>query len=115
MALALNECNKPCVAQQCWCLGWLTSQTSPGFAKARTEVIERLRALGANVDYNDPHVPHTRKMRQHDLKLASISLSPESLQKYDSLHHYEPERLRMVTDRRQRPAHCRYPQRLGRS
>jgi UDP-N-acetyl-D-glucosamine dehydrogenase len=30
---------------------------SPGI-----EVIERLRALGANVDYSDPHVPHIRKM-----------------------------------------------------
>ena len=53
---------------------------SPGI-----EVIEKLRALGANVDYNDPHVPHTRKMRQHDLKLASVSLRPESLRKYDSV------------------------------
>jgi UDP-N-acetyl-D-glucosamine dehydrogenase len=53
---------------------------SPGI-----EVIERLRELGANVDYNDPHVPHTHKMRQHDLKLASVSLSPESLRKYDSV------------------------------
>jgi UDP-N-acetyl-D-glucosamine dehydrogenase len=84
--LALNERNKPLRGSAVLVLGLAYKpnvddvRESPGI-----EVIEKLRALGANVDYNDPHVPHTRKMRQHDLKLASVSLRPESLWKYDSV------------------------------
>jgi UDP-N-acetyl-D-glucosamine dehydrogenase len=51
---------------------------SPSF-----ELIEKLEALGANVDYHDPHVPQTHKMRHHDLQMKSIDLSPQSLKSYD--------------------------------
>jgi UDP-N-acetyl-D-glucosamine dehydrogenase len=59
---------------------------SPSF-----ELIEKLAALGAQVDYNDPHVAQTHKMRHHDLKLRSVPLTPQSLASYDcvlvSTHH----------------------------
>ncbi len=59
---------------------------SPSF-----ELIERLTELGAQVDYHDPHVPATHKMRRHDLKMASIDLSPEIIKDYDCVliatHH----------------------------
>jgi UDP-N-acetyl-D-glucosamine dehydrogenase len=59
---------------------------SPSF-----ELIERLTALGARVDYHDPHIPATHKMRHHDLKMKSVDLSPEKLSEYDcvliSTHH----------------------------
>ena len=51
---------------------------SPSF-----ELIEQLRDLGAKVDYNDPHVPNTHKMRRYDLKMTSIDLSPDTLKTYD--------------------------------
>ena len=51
---------------------------SPSF-----ELIEKLEHLGAEVDYNDPHVPHTHKMRRHDLRMNSVLLTPESLRSYD--------------------------------
>ncbi|MCS7032937.1 MAG: nucleotide sugar dehydrogenase [Phycisphaerae bacterium] len=51
---------------------------SPSF-----ELIEKLEHLGARVDYHDPHVPRTHKMRRHDLHMESIRLSPETLQSYD--------------------------------
>ena len=47
------------------------------------ELIELLQAKGAKVDYNDPHVPHTHKMREHDLKMASKKISPKMLAGYD--------------------------------
>ena len=47
------------------------------------DVIERLVALGAKVDYNDPYVPQIPKMREHSLDMASVSLSPEMLRAYD--------------------------------
>ena len=51
---------------------------SPSF-----ELIEKLQALGADVDYHDPHVAETHKMRDHDLQMKSIALSPEALGSYD--------------------------------
>jgi len=49
------------------------------------ELIELLQAGGAKVDYNDPHVPHTHKMREHDLKMSSRKLSAKMLAGYDAV------------------------------
>ena len=55
------------------------------------ELIEKLEHLGAKVDYNDPHVPATHKMRRHDLKMESVALTPSALRGYDCVliatHH----------------------------
>ena len=51
---------------------------SPSF-----ELIEHLETMGARVDYNDPHVPRTHKMRHHDLHMESVPLTPQSLAGYD--------------------------------
>ena len=55
------------------------------------ELIEKLEHLGAKVDYNDPHVPATHKMRRHDLKMESVAMTPEALRGYDCVliatHH----------------------------
>ena len=40
-------------------------------------------ARGAEVDYNDPHIPRTHKQREHDLKMKSVPLTPANLKKYD--------------------------------
>ncbi len=59
---------------------------SPSF-----EIIEGLQALGAHVDFNDPHVPSTHKMRHHDLKMRSVDLTAANLAGYDCViiatHH----------------------------
>ncbi len=59
---------------------------SPSF-----ELIEKLLDLGATVDYNDPHVAATHKMRHHDLQMESVPLTKESLASYDlvliATHH----------------------------
>ncbi|KPK83409.1 MAG: UDP-N-acetyl-D-glucosamine dehydrogenase [Phycisphaerae bacterium SM23_33] len=49
------------------------------------ELIDLLRQRGAKVDYNDPHVPRTHKMRQHDLRMASVPLTAAGLRKYDAV------------------------------
>ena len=49
------------------------------------EIIELLQALGARVDYHDPHVPATHKMRRHDLNMASVPLTPEALAAADAV------------------------------
>lgn len=59
---------------------------SPSF-----ELIEKLEELGAHVDYSDPHVPQTHKMRHYDLQMRSVELTPTSLASYECVviatHH----------------------------
>jgi UDP-N-acetyl-D-glucosamine dehydrogenase len=60
---------------------------SPSF-----ELIEKLTELGATVDYSDPHVPATHRMRKYgDLGMRSVPVTAESLKRYDAVlvatHH----------------------------
>jgi UDP-N-acetyl-D-glucosamine dehydrogenase len=47
------------------------------------ELIELLKEHGAKVDYNDPHVPRTHRMREYDLKMTSVPLTAANLARYD--------------------------------
>ncbi|HWR59451.1 MAG TPA: nucleotide sugar dehydrogenase [Thermodesulfovibrionales bacterium] len=47
------------------------------------KLIELLADKGATVDYNDPHVPKTHKMRKYDFKMTSVPLTVPNLRKYD--------------------------------
>ncbi len=47
------------------------------------ELIELLKKKGASVDYNDPYVARTHKMRRYDLKMSSVPLTEKSLKSYD--------------------------------
>lgn len=47
------------------------------------ELIELLREQGAKVDYNDPYIPKTHKMREYDLKMKSRPLTAAALKSYD--------------------------------
>jgi UDP-N-acetyl-D-glucosamine dehydrogenase len=82
--LALNDRSKSVKGSRILVLGLAYKpdvddvRESPSF-----ELIEKLEHLGAQVDYNDPHVPRTHKMRRHDLQMDSVPLTPESLRKYD--------------------------------
>lgn len=51
---------------------------SPSF-----ELIELLRTKGAYVNYNDPYVPKTKKMRHYDLRMCSTPLTEKSLKRFD--------------------------------
>jgi UDP-N-acetyl-D-glucosamine dehydrogenase len=69
---------------------------SPSF-----ELIEKLEELGAVVDYNDPHVAKTHKMRQHDLQMHSVPLSAQTLESYDCVMiatHHAAYDWQMVAD-----------------
>jgi UDP-N-acetyl-D-glucosamine dehydrogenase len=92
LVLAMNDRGKAVKGSRILVLGLAYKpdvddvRESPSF-----ELIEKLEALGAHVDYNDPHVPATHKMRHHDLQMRSVALSPESLKQYDCVlvatHH----------------------------
>jgi UDP-N-acetyl-D-glucosamine dehydrogenase len=65
------------------------------------ELIERLRAGGARVDYNDPHASATHKMRNYDLQMRSVPLTPESLAGYDCVlvaTHHSAYDWQMIAD-----------------
>ena len=47
------------------------------------KLIELLNLKGAVVDYNDPFVPKTLKMRKYNLKMKSVPLAVETLKRYD--------------------------------
>lgn len=47
------------------------------------ELIELMREKGAKVDYSDPHIPKTHKMRHYDLKMSSVTLTEKKLKQYD--------------------------------
>ena len=53
---------------------------SPSF-----EIIERLRAAGAEVAYCDPYIPVARPGREHDLRLSSVPCTPEEFARHDVL------------------------------
>jgi len=90
--LALNERGRPVKGSRILVLGLAYKpdvddvRESPSF-----ELIEKFEALGARVDYSDPLVPQTHKMRRHDLKMRSVALSPRKLAGYDAVvvatHH----------------------------
>jgi UDP-N-acetyl-D-glucosamine dehydrogenase len=91
-ALALNDRGKSVSGSRVLVLGLAYKpdiddiRESPSF-----ELIEKLAELGALVDYNDPHVPSTHKMRRHDLEMKSVPLTRENLESYDCVlvatHH----------------------------
>ncbi len=47
------------------------------------KIIELLEAQGAKVDFNDPYIPRTKKMRHYDFKKSSVPLTPKTLGSYD--------------------------------
>ena len=82
--LALNDRGKSVKGSRILVLGLAYKpdvddvRESPSF-----ELIEKLSDLGAKVDYNDPHVPATHRMRHHDLDMKSVPLTAESIANYD--------------------------------
>ena len=81
------------------------------------ELIELLRQRGAKVDYNDPYIPQTHKMREHDLKMNSVPLSAARLNKYDAVlistdhscydYQFIVDHARLVVDTRNATAKVR--------
>ncbi len=103
--LALNERRKSVKASRFLVLGLAYKpdvddvRESPSF-----ELIEKLEALGGEVDYHDPHVPATWKTRKHDLKMTSIELTPASLKSYDCViiaTHHAAYDWQMIADHSQ--------------
>ncbi|HEL3813754.1 TPA: nucleotide sugar dehydrogenase [Stenotrophomonas maltophilia] len=46
-------------------------------------LMEKLRDLGAEVSYSDPHIPVFPKMREHQFELSSVDITADTLSSYD--------------------------------
>jgi UDP-N-acetyl-D-glucosamine dehydrogenase len=100
--LALNERGKAVRGSKILVLGLAYKpdiddvRESPSFV-----LIEKLTHLGAAVEYNDPHVPATHRMRHHDLHMRSASLTAQSLRTYDCVviaTHHSAYDWQMIAD-----------------
>ncbi len=85
VADALNERGKPVKGSKVAILGMAYKKDvddpreSPGF-----ELMDLLRHKGAEVSYNDPHIPELPSMRRYPhLRMKSQALTPEYLQSLD--------------------------------
>ena len=47
------------------------------------KLIELMSEKGAQVDFNDPYIPRTKKMRMYDLNKSSVPVTADSLKSYD--------------------------------
>ncbi|GAB7543304.1 nucleotide sugar dehydrogenase [Cupriavidus sp. 8B] len=84
IANALNERKKSINGSRVLVLGIAYKKNVDDMRESPSvHIMERLRALGADVAYSDPHVPQFPKMREHHFDLASIALTPESIAQYD--------------------------------
>jgi UDP-N-acetyl-D-glucosamine dehydrogenase len=87
LADALNESGKPIKGSRICLVGMAYKKDvddpreSPGF-----ELMELLLGKGAQVSYNDPHIPRLPAMRHYpDLNMASEELTPEFLGAQDAV------------------------------
>lgn len=84
VTLALNKCGKSVKGSKVLVMGLAykpdvdDTRESPTF-----ELIEHLEDLGAEVEYSDPFISETPRVRRHDLKMTSVSLTPESVSSFD--------------------------------
>ncbi len=115
----LNEQSKPLRGSRICLLGMAYKKDvddpreSPSF-----ELLDLLRARGAIVTYNDPHIPHLPQMRHHNVpEMASQELTPQFLNSQDcvliatdhSVYDYEQivRHSRLVVDTRNATRHVR--------
>ena len=54
------------------------TRESPAF-----KIMELLQERGADVEYNDPHVPHLSGLRHYDFDMTSVEVTAEALGGYD--------------------------------
>jgi UDP-N-acetyl-D-glucosamine dehydrogenase len=86
LATALNEAGKPVKGSRVLVLGIAYKKNVDDMRESpAVEVMELLRANGAQLDYSDPHVPRFPPMREHKFDLASVDVSAEMLASYDAV------------------------------
>ncbi len=108
---ALNETGKSIKGARVLILGLSYKRDIDDIRESPSlKIIELLQDRKAVVDYNDPYIPATYKMRKYDLGMKSIPLTPENVKSYDCIiivtdhSSYDPnfivEHAKLVVDTR---------------
>lgn len=84
VSVALNVAKKSINGSKVLVLGIAYKKNLDDMRESPSVILmEKLQALGATVDYSDPHIPIFPKMREHHFDLHSVELNPDSLAAYD--------------------------------
>lgn len=82
--LALNAHRKAVQGSNILILGIAYKKNVDDMRESPSVVImEKLKDLGANLDYSDPHIPAFPPMKEHAFNLTSVALTADSLSQYD--------------------------------
>lgn len=82
--LALNDHNRSIKGSKVLVLGIAYKKNVDDMRESPSvHIMERLRDLGAEVSYSDPHVPVFPKMREHKFDLKSEPFTADNLAKFD--------------------------------
>ncbi len=85
-ALALNASRKSINGSRVLVLGIAYKKNVDDMRESPSVMLmEKLRDLGAEVSYSDPHIPVFPRMREHHFELSSVELTVESIRSYDCL------------------------------
>jgi len=83
---ALNARRKPLHGSRVLILGISYKKNVDDMRESPSvEIMELIRAAGADLYYSDPHVPVFPKMREHAFDLTSVELTPETVASFDAL------------------------------
>ncbi len=118
LAEALNGAKKPINGSRILVLGLAYKKDVDDLRESPSiHLIEMLKTRGAQVDYNDPHIPKTHRQREHNLQMESVDLSPKTLASYDcvliatdhSAYDYQMivDHAKLVVDTRNATTGCR--------
>ena len=81
---ALNEKGKSIKGSKLLILGLAYKKDIDDIRESPSlKLIEIFNTHGAVVEYNDPYVAQTRKIRKYDFKMNSVPLTEKNLRKYD--------------------------------
>ncbi|WP_036772995.1 nucleotide sugar dehydrogenase [Photorhabdus australis] len=82
--LALNKANKSINGSHILILGIAYKKNVDDMRESPSvHIMEKLRELGANIEYSDPHVPVFPKMREHHFNLVSQPITENNLNTFD--------------------------------
>lgn len=86
LAAALNAKRKPTNGAKVLVLGIAYKKNVDDMRESPSVLImEKLRDMGAEVQYSDPHIPKFPQTREHHFELTSVDLSAESLRSFDCI------------------------------
>jgi UDP-N-acetyl-D-glucosamine dehydrogenase len=84
VAHVLNQAKKSINGSRVLILGIAYKKNVDDMRESPSVVLmEKLRDLGADVQYSDPHIPKFPKMREHYFELDSVPLNPQNLSAFD--------------------------------